>query len=435
MFEKKVYAVAGRPILHSRSPFLFNSFFGELGLNATYTRLLAKNAEQAVMMVNAVGLDGANITSPFKKGVITFLDALKGPAMKVDAVNCVVREKGGLVGYNTDVTGAVQALRKNGIRLSGRKVVILGAGGAARAVAAGCMKAQAESVTLVNRSRERAKEAAEHLDCEYGDPEKLKGLIVQSDILISCLPSVSRLIEPSVLRKKLVVMDANYRDSWLLSRASEKGCRIISGLDWLFYQALPCFELFTHKKISRHLENKIRCMLTTAPRTEKSSIALIGFMGSGKTHVGRGLAEKTAVPFIDTDDVIEEQVGSSISEIFREKGEGFFRQVEKSVIRRILSDSGKRVISFGGGCVLDPENRDLIRKQCLSIWLWVTLETAMKRMDLCSRPLLNVPQAKEKAFSMLEQRKFLYAQTADLVIDAETGDINNLVQRIVDEMG
>jgi shikimate dehydrogenase len=242
------------------------------------------------------------------------------------------------------------------------------------------------------------------------------------------------LVEPSDLIKNLVVMDANYRDSQLLSMASEKGCRLIDGLDWLFYQALPSLELLVHKKVPRHVEKKIRERLPEAPNTEKTSIAFIGFMGSGKTHMGRALAAKTAKPFIDTDDLIEEKVGLSIPRIFREKGEDFFRQAEKCVIRRVLSDSGKSVISFGGGCVLDPETRSLIRNHCLTIWLWVTPETTLKRIDLSSRPLLSVPQTKEKATSMLEQRKFLYAKTADLVIDAETREGDNLAQRIVDEM-
>ncbi len=434
MSEQKIFAVVGSPILHSRSPFLFHCFFKELGMEAAYTRLLADNAEQAVVTAKAIGLDGFNITSPFKKDVISFLDVVREPALKADAVNCAVRENSGIVGYNTDTAGAVRALRKNGIRLKGRKIVILGAGGAARAAAVGFIEAEAESVTLVNRTRERARQASECLGCEYEHLAKLKELLARSDILVSCVPSVSELVGLSDLRQNLMVMDANYRESRLLSMASKKGCRIISGLDWLLYQALPCFELFTHQKIPRHAEKRIGELLATTPETEKSSIALIGFMGSGKTHAGRALAAKTARPFIDTDEVIEEKVGMSIPDLFQEKGEDFFRQLEKSVIARVLSDSGQSVISFGGGCVLDPENRDLIRKHCLSIWLWVTPETALKRMDLTSRPLLNVPQAREKASLMFEQRKFLYAQTADLVIDTGTGDDDQVARRIVDEM-
>lgn len=434
MSEAQIFAVAGNPVLHSRSPLIFNFLFKEMGIDATYTRILVQNAGEAVQTANSVGMEGLNITSPFKNEIIPFLDGTQEPVLTVDAVNCVVRENGRLVGYNTDTIGAVQALQKNGFRLKDKKIVILGAGGAARAAAGGFIKAEAESVTLVNRNRERARKAAERLGCDSEGLDNLKDILARIDILVSCVPSVSDLLEPSALRKDLVVMDANYKDSLLIPMASEKGCRVINGMDWLLYQALPSFELFTHKKTPLPLVKRIRELLRSGPGTEKSNIAIIGFMGSGKTHVGKTLAAKTARPFIDTDTLIEETVGSSIPDIFREKGEDFFRQAEKSVIKSVLSSTGNSVISLGGGSVLDPENQSLIREHCLSIWLWVTPETALKRINLFSRPLLNVPQTEKKATSMLEQRKSLYAKTADLVVNTETGDRDDLAQRILNEM-
>lgn len=434
MSKAQIFAVAGNPVLHSRSPLIFSFLFKEMGIDATYTRILAKNAEEAIQTADSIGMEGLNITSPFKNEVIPFLDGAQEAALTVNAVNCIIRESGRLVGYNTDTTGAVQALQKNGIRLKNKKIVILGAGGAARATVVGFIKAEAESVTLVSRNQERATGAAKRLGCDSECLDKLKEILARSDILISCVPSVSELLEPSALRKDLVVMDANYRDSRLMSMASEKGCCFIGGWDWLLYQALPSFELFTHKKTSLPLEKRIKQLLRSSPGTEKSNIAIIGFMGAGKTLVGKTLAAKTARQFIDTDTLIEETVGSSIPEIFREKGEDFFRQAEKSVLRRVLLNSGNSVISLGGGSVLDPENQGLIREYCLSVWLWVTPETALKRINLFSRPLLNIPQTKKTANSLLEQRKYLYAKTADLVINTESGDGDDLAQRIINEM-
>ena len=150
----------------------------------------------------------------------------------------------------------------------------------------------------------------------------------------------------------------------------------------------------------------------------KSNIALIGFMGAGKSDVGKLLAAKLDMQFIETDSLIEKRMGKKIAEIFRDEGEPFFRRLENEVTME-ASNEERAVISCGGGVVMDKLNIDSLRKNSLIIYLQVRPDIILKRVgqSMGTRPLLDVIEPADAVNNLLTVRKPLYAQAADIVID------------------
>lgn len=157
---------------------------------------------------------------------------------------------------------------------------------------------------------------------------------------------------------------------------------------------------------------------------------MIGFMGSGKTEVGRHLAERLSYTFVDTDEVIEKKVGKSIADIFDEYGEDYFRNLETEVVKE-LSGIRRYVISTGGGIVINRENILILKQMGLVVWLKASPETIYERVRYGShRPLLNVDKPLEEIKRLLELREPLYAE-ADISIEVDVLQIEKIVNIIV----
>jgi shikimate dehydrogenase len=434
MSEMKLLGVIGKPVYHSRSPIIFDIVFRELGIDALYLRLSAETAREAMETVKEIKLSGFNVTSPFKEGLVPLLDSVDEPAAAIGAVNCVVSQDTKYRGRNTDFLGAVEALERNGVSLRNKRVAIFGAGGAARAAAYGLKLAGTNRVTLINRTLDKARIAARRLGCDYAPFEEAPKVLGQSDILISCISSRRSVINPDHLRKGLVVMDANYRPSELARAAGQKDCVVIDGLEWLLCQAFHSLREFIGQEVTPALRGKIGKAVKGAAVSPKTNIALVGFMGSGKTTVGRLLAEKWGSEFVDTDEVIGKNHRMTVSEIFKLNGEGFFRAEEKSVVKTLLPHVKRTVISLGGGAILDEDNQRLIKQNCHSVWLWTSPSTALKRIASFSRPLLRGHDAKKRAEALLESRLPFYAKVSDLVLSTESANGVEIARRILNEM-
>lgn len=418
MREKtNIFAVAGRPVLHSQSPLIFNRSFQDHDDNGVYTRISAETAPQALFLFEDIGLSGLNITSPLKEAIYEKLDTTDSAAASIGAVNTVIKDGDRLVGYNTDHMGVTSSLKKLGLSLQGSSSLVLGAGGAGRAAAYGLIHEGAR-VILANRTYDKALRAAESIGCQAAPLDNLKPLLDKTEILVSALAPRINPIEQEWLRPSHTVLDANYPHSALRSIAQRQGCATIPGEEWLLHQAIPAYELFTGREINKKSLMDARSVDVDS-KPIYDNISLIGFMGCGKSTVGPIVAEKLGFSYKDSDTMIEEREGKTVSEIFQHRGEQGFRALEKSVLSDIYQDK-KIVCACGGGVVLDPVNCDTLSRKSLVVWLYASLESSLQRIDPGSRPLLDKAGAEEELEVLFRARIPLYARTADLIVPSDS---------------
>lgn len=257
--------VIGNPVEHSLSPAIHNAAFHKLGLNLVYLAFRVEAIGEAIRGLRALGgFRGASVTIPHKVAAIPFLDEVEPTARHIGAINTIVASQGKLTGYNTDATGALRALRGGVGALAGKRVAMLGSGGAARAIAfalAGEPGLTGLTVLGVDAG-ERSHLAADLRSktslavAEAGlDEASLRKTLPDAQVLIHCTPiGMSPKIEAScvpasLLHPGLAVMDIVYnpRETQLLKDARQTGCVTIPGLEMFLHQAVAQFELWTNQ--------------------------------------------------------------------------------------------------------------------------------------------------------------------------------------------
>ena len=177
----ELYGIIGNPVRHSLSPVIHNGAFRRMGLNGVYLAFDVKNLRETLSGVRGLGIRGLSVTLPFKTEVIPFLDRVEGAAERIKAVNTIANEGGKLIGYNTDWRGALEALEEK-VDLKGKKVVLLGAGGAARAIGFG-LRERGCQILVLNRSPGRAAELAKDLRCIQRPLSSIDGL--EADVIVN----------------------------------------------------------------------------------------------------------------------------------------------------------------------------------------------------------------------------------------------------------
>ncbi len=248
----QLFGVIGNPVRHSLSPIIHNGVFRRMGLNAVYLAFEVNNISAALAGVRGLGIRGVSVTIPFKTRIIPLLDELDGTAEKIQAVNTIAYQDGKLIGYNTDWVGALESLEER-IPLKGRRVFLLGAGGAARAIAFG-LKEKGAEITIFNRSLKKAADLALDLRATYQPLPSIHQ--VRGDVLVNAT-SVGMYphddaspVGKEALREGMVVMDIVYQPlrTQLLRDAEERGCQTIDGLEMLARQGAAQIEIWTGKK-------------------------------------------------------------------------------------------------------------------------------------------------------------------------------------------
>lgn len=251
-----VLGIIGKPVSHSMSPIMHNAALNELGLDGVYVPFPVENVEQAVTGMRGLSIKGLSVTIPHKETVIGFLDEIDSVAKRIGAVNTVVQQEGAkgnqiLKGYNTDWLGANRALAEK-IELKGKKVVLLGAGGSARAIGFGLQEVGAK-VMLCSRTEEKGRLLADELGCDWAGLDslsELEGDIVVNATSVGMNPNADvSLMTVEQLTKFDVVMDIVYSplNTKLLKNAEEAGCETVGGLEMLLYQGVAQFELWTNE--------------------------------------------------------------------------------------------------------------------------------------------------------------------------------------------
>lgn len=258
--------VIGNPVEHSLSPAIHNAAFQKLGLNFVYLAWRVDSIGDAVQGLRALGnFRGASVTIPHKVSAMAFLDEVDPTARHIGAINTIVADSGRLIGYNTDATGGLRALRESTVELKGQRVVMIGSGGAARAIAfVLASESDIAHLTLLGIDDKERRQLASDLQAKtpfalqeaHLDDQALRRVLPEAQVLIHCTPvgmhpNVENTCVPvAMLHPGLTVMDIVYnpRETRLLKEAKTAGCRTIRGLEMFLNQALVQFELWTNQK-------------------------------------------------------------------------------------------------------------------------------------------------------------------------------------------
>lgn len=348
-----------------------------------------------------------NVTIPYKQDVIPYLDEISDTAKRIGAVNTIVNRNGRLYGDNTDFAGMLALAKHIGVDMKGRKVLILGTGGASKTGHALAEYMGAQSVYYVSRSGKDGSITYEQAVTEHSDAQ-----IIINATPVGMFPKQDgRPIDISAFPKLEGVIDAIYNPlrTNLILDAQERGIPAEGGLYMLSAQAVHASAVFRDIPIDESLVDKA----FKSVKNDKQSIVLIGMPSSGKTTVGRILAEKCGKQLADTDEYIVRKIGMPISDFFAKHGEAEFRKIEKETVAE-LSAMGGRIIATGGGAVLDAENVRALKQNGVLVFLDRRPENLIATDD---RPLASRRSALEKLYA---ERYDIYCAAAELHIDANT---------------
>ena len=343
-----------------------------------------------------------NVTIPYKQAVIPYLDFVSEQAKLIGAVNTIVNKNGKLYGYNTDFFGMTSLIKRIGVELEGKKVLILGTGGTSKTSLAVARSLGAKETVVVSRSKRDgvityAEAYESHTDAE----------VIINTTPSGMFPNIeSKPIDISRFPKLIGLVDAVYNPlrTQLVSDALEQGVAAEGGLYMLVAQAVEACEIFLDKKLPEDSIDKVYSKIAA----DKENIVLVGMPGCGKSTIGKLIAEKTGRELYDLDTEIVNYTGREIPEIFATDGEAAFRDVEAQVLRERLAQLGGAVIATGGGAILREESVKNLKLNGRLYFLNRPLEQLLPTPD---RPTASSKEAIEMRYS---ERLPIYKKVADV---------------------
>ena len=393
------YGLIGAKLGHSYSKIIHEAVCGY-----SYELHPLPTEEEAHAFMQAKAFKAINVTIPYKKLVIPYCDEVEPRAAAIGAVNTVVNRDGKLYGYNTDYTGFAYLARCHGVKFAGAVVLVLGTGGTHNTVTAVCQDAGAKQVLTASRT---GKDGALTYEKAQQHPE--------INIIINTTPAGmypnngSCLLDLHAYPKLEAVLDCVYNPfrTELLLRAEELGVPAYCGFEMLVAQAVYAAEYFLSRKFDDAAGEIGR--ITAALRRDMLNVALIGMPSSGKSTVGRALAERLGKKFIDLDEEIVKADGRSIPDIFAAEGEDGFRAKESAQTARFAKE-GRQLLSCGGGIIKRGENLRALHQNGVLLFLDRPLDALTVGGG---RPLSSSTEALKK---MEAERRPLYLAAADAVI-------------------
>lgn len=397
----------GRKLSHSYSPQI-HAMLGE------YEYLLyEKEPEELDEFLASGSPDALNVTIPYKKAVLPFCSKLSDTALTIGSVNTMKKLPDGTwYGDNTDAFGFENLLLSNKMDVAGRKVLVLGSGGASVTVCAVLKKLGAREVVVISRSGDNNyTNLSRHADAQFlvnATPVGMYPCNGEKAVDLSCFP----------LLEGVADVVYNPARTALLLQAEELGIPCVSGLRMLVAQAKRSSEIFTGTAIADSEITRI----TASLQNEMMNIVLIGMPGAGKSRCAEALGAILNRPVVETDAAIEKAAGKTIPAIFAADGEDAFRALESSA----LAEAGKRsgiIISTGGGCITREGNYNLLHQNGHIFWLQRDISLLAKD----GRPISLRSDLNE----LYAARRPLYERFADTVID-NNGSMDNTVSRILE---
>lgn len=397
------FCLIGKKLGHSYSGIIHRA----CGLDYDLVELTPDELEA---FVRSGRYDGFNVTIPYKKHIMAYLDEVDEVAREVGAVNTVARVDGKLVGYNTDVLGLGEMIESTGVSLAGKHVVVLGSGGASATVQAVAKAMGASKVTVVSRTGE----------VNY---QNVYDLCRDAQVVINATPvGMFPDVEDSPVDVTKfdcleAVFDCVYnpiRTSLVLD-ALKQGVVAKGGLDMLVGQA------FGAQKIWGVFNAELAENTAKSLASQQNNLVLSGMAGCGKSTIGRAIADALGRPFVDTDEEIFACTGRTCEEIIVADGEKAFRAIESSVVARVAKGSGQ-VISLGGGAVLDEKNVCALKRNGVIVYV----ERQVDCLDSTGRPLSQA----EGAGALFARRKPVYEGTCDIKV-VNDGTVDDAVKEVI----
>lgn len=358
-----------------------------------------------------------NVTIPYKKDVIPYLDEMDESAKAIGAVNTIVNKNGKLIGHNTDFTGFLYMVKKHNVHMQDKKVLVIGNGGASAAIQAVVKHEHAREMVIVDIVAGNGAISYEECFSNHLDAD-----IIINTSPIGMYPKIGNApIDISMFHKCKCVMDVIYNPilTRLCFEAQEMDIQRVIGLEMLIAQAKQSVEFFLEKEIDDAIIDEIyQDMLM-----ERCNIVLIGMPSAGKTTIGKMLEERLGKQFVDVDDVIIEKAGMSIPEIFEASGEEGFRAIETEVAID-LAKKNNLIIATGGGTIKHKVNMDYLRQNGITIFIDRDVDKLIS-----SDPNRPLSKSKEALRQMHEERHPLYVKYA-AYIAMNNNDIEETVEEI-----
>lgn len=390
--DGRIYGLLGRTLGHSWSPAIHE----KLG-NPRY-QLIEREPEQLEQFLSKPNLGGVNVTIPYKQTVLPFCDHIDPLAAEIGSVNTIVNRDGELYAWNTDIIGFCFMAHRAGIDFAGKKVLIFGSGGTSHTARVAVEQMGAGEVVVVSRN------GADN----YGNLSRHRN----ADILVNTTPvgmfphAGKAVVDLENFPQCEGVLDVIYnpRRTAFLLQAEARGIRCSDGLPMLVAQAKAAAQHFFDSPIN---DSKMEGIITEL-RRETQNIVLIGMPGCGKSTVGAQLEQLTGRTAVDLDTEIERRDGRSISAIFREDGEPFFRALEREVTAEFGQQSGL-ILMTGGGVVTDERNYPSLHQNGRIYQLTRPIE----QLPTEGRPLSQTNDLQ----TLYEIRRPLYERFRDVIVD------------------
>lgn len=403
-----MYGLLGEHLPHSFSPQI------HLALGNHDYNLFEVAPENLEAFMKEHNFKGINVTIPYKKAVIPYLDVVSPEAQKIGAVNTITVRDGKLYGDNTDYFGFVYMLEKSGISVKGKKTVVLGGGGASATVQAVLHDFGAKEVIVVDLNTENN---YQNLYLHYD------GEIIVNTTPVGMYPNnLKSLVNLDDFKNLSGVLDVVYNPlkTKLILDAEERNIPCSAGLSMLVAQAKKAHEIFFDTKIETSVCEKIENIL----KKQMCNIVLIGMAGCGKSTIGKVLAEKLNKELVDTDKMIENVENMPIPEIIEKFGEVHFRNCENAAV--ILAGREKEcIIATGGGVVTRVENYNPLKQNGIIVFI----NRDADLLPTNGRPLSQIHGVK----ALYEKRMPLYRQFADVEVDGN-GTVEEVADRIIKEI-
>lgn len=368
---------------------------------------------------------GINVTIPYKKDVIPYLDEMDESAKAIGAVNTIINVDGKLKGYNTDFGGFLYMVKAHNVHMEGKKVLIIGNGGACAAVKAVCKHENTKDIVIVSRSANRGAIGYDEMYTSHLDAD-----IVVNTSPVGMFPNiVNAPIDVSWFHKLECVLDVVYNPilTRLCFEAQEADIKRVIGLEMLIAQAKYTFEIFENMSFDDSIIDEIKNEMLK----DRCNIVLIGMPSAGKTTIGKMLEEKLGKEFFDLDDMIIAKAGKSIPEIFQESGETGFRAIETEVAIE-ASKMNNKIIATGGGVVKHKVNMDFLRLNGITIFIDRDIDKLISSDP--NRPLSSSKQALQQMYKErypLYQKYATYIAVNNANIEETVDDIVNAYHSIL----